>query len=376
MDSKEKSEKKIGIFSVGTAGHVIPGVRIINELKEQGVDLNNILVVTGDRNEKKYYGKLNLEIIEHNFVRTKKSSIYYLINFIAVFKSIYFLHRLIRDYNISVIFTTGSYIGPLIAFLGYIKKIPTYLQEQNIYAGLGNYLGSFFGTKVYTSFPNTEHLYRKKIEFVGPVLERSIEENKSELMSNLDTLFKKGVVSIGVQGGSQGSEEINELVYELFHNWDKCPIRLIHITGGLEVKDFNNDIIQYTKFDFIDDMKTYYNSINIQITRGGGGLLESASLGIINIIVPYKYGTTSIHQKSNSEYLVNRQAAVMVENPDKEYLEEVIFSFLPEEIVRGQGSTKLPDVTEAYMNGARDSVKYGARELIASELYGEYRKSI
>ena len=128
MDSKEKSVKKIGIFSVGTAGHVIPGVRIINELKEQGVDLNNILVVTGDRNEKKYYGKLNLEIIEHNFVRTKKSSIYYLINFIAVFKSIYFLHRLIRDYNISVIFTTGSYVGPLIAFLGYIKRIPTYLK--------------------------------------------------------------------------------------------------------------------------------------------------------------------------------------------------------------------------------------------------------
>ena len=64
--------------------------------------------------------------------------------------------------------------------MGYIKRIPTYLQEQNIYAGLGNYLGSFFGTKVYTSFPNTEHLYRKKIEFVGPVLERSIEENKNK----------------------------------------------------------------------------------------------------------------------------------------------------------------------------------------------------
>ena len=42
MDSKEKSVKKIGIFSVGTAGHVIPGVRIVNELKEQGVDLSLI----------------------------------------------------------------------------------------------------------------------------------------------------------------------------------------------------------------------------------------------------------------------------------------------------------------------------------------------
>ena len=374
MTSKERFVKKIGIFSVGTAGHVIPGARIVNELKEQGFDLKNVLVVTGDRNEKKYYEKLNLEVIEYNFVRTKKSSIYYLVNFIAVLKSIYFLHKLIRDNEISIIFTTGSYIAPLVSFLGYIKNIPTYLQEQNIYAGLGNYLGSFFGSKVYTSFPNTVHLQKKKIEFVGPVLDKSIEENN--IMNNFDSFLKKGVVSIGVQGGSQGSQEINELVYELFNSWDKFPIRLLHITGGLEVKDFSNKIVQYTKFDFVDDMSTYYNSINIQITRGGGGLLESASLGIINIIVPYKYGTTSIHQKSNSEYLVNKEGAVMVEKPDVNYLEEVISSFIPEKVQSGQDSVTLPDITEAYIKGARDSVKYGAREFIARELYGEYRKSI
>ena len=55
--TKDNSPKKIGIFSVGTAGHVIPSVRIINELKKQGVDLKNILVVTGNRDEKKYYRK-------------------------------------------------------------------------------------------------------------------------------------------------------------------------------------------------------------------------------------------------------------------------------------------------------------------------------
>ena len=100
--TKDNSPKKIGIFSVGTAGHVIPSVRIINELKKQGVDLKNILVVTGNRDEKKYYRKLNIEVIEYNFVRTKNSSIYYLINFIGLFKSIYFLHRIIDMYNIKL----------------------------------------------------------------------------------------------------------------------------------------------------------------------------------------------------------------------------------------------------------------------------------
>ena len=60
MDSKEVSDKKIGIFSVGTAGHVMPSVRIIGELNKQGFDLNNLLVVTGNRNEKKYLSLIHI----------------------------------------------------------------------------------------------------------------------------------------------------------------------------------------------------------------------------------------------------------------------------------------------------------------------------
>ena len=77
MDSKEISDKKIGIFSVGTAGHVMPSVRIIAELNKQGFDLKNLLVVTGNRYEMKYYKNLNVDSIEYDFVRTKKSRIYY-----------------------------------------------------------------------------------------------------------------------------------------------------------------------------------------------------------------------------------------------------------------------------------------------------------
>ena len=44
-------------------------------------------------------------------------------------------------------------------------------------------------------------------------------------MNNLDSRFKKGKICIGVQGGSQGSQEINEIVYEIFHNWDEFPIK-------------------------------------------------------------------------------------------------------------------------------------------------------
>ena len=46
---------KIGIFSVGTGGHIVPSVRIVDELIQKGILKEEILVVTGKRNEKKFY---------------------------------------------------------------------------------------------------------------------------------------------------------------------------------------------------------------------------------------------------------------------------------------------------------------------------------
>ena len=394
-----EAKNKIGIFSVGTAGHVMPSVRIINELKEQGFDSNNLLVVTGNRNEKKYYRKVNVDVIEYNFIRTNKSTVYYLINFVVIFKSLYFLNQIICKNNISVIFTTGSYIAPLISFLGYIKNIPVYLQEQNIFAGLGNYIGSIFAKKVYTSFPNTNNLYKKKIDYVGPVLDHSIETNKSIIISNMNNRYTKGDIAIGVQGGSQGSQEINELVFQTFQDWNNelLPIKLIHITGGLSVQDIDNQLIDYSKVEFIDDMKSYYDSISLQITRGGGGILESAFLGIINIIVPYKYGTTSKHQERNALYLSDRNAAYMLEGPNfskayktnSEKLKEIIRyheyyhssgkQILNRTVAKSRGGS-YPYKHNTYefckSEDAYQSVKPGARKLIANELYDEYRKSI
>jgi len=377
MDSKEISDKKIGIFSVGTAGHVMPSVRIIAELNKQGFDLKNLLVVTGNRNEKKYYKNLNVDIIEYDFVRTKKSRIYYFINFFGIIKSLYFLNQIVRSNNISVIFTTGSYIAPLISILGYIKKIPVYLQEQNIYAGLGNYIGSFFGKKVYTSFPDTVHLHKIKIFFVGPILDESIEGNQAKL--SIGTEINNGVVSIGIQGGSQGSQEINDLIYETFKDWGgplELPIKLIHITGGLEVQKIDNEFVDHIILDFVEDMASYYGSINFQITRGGGGILESAFLKIINVIIPYKYGTTSKHQKKNALYLSERHAAIMIEEPNKEKLLKALEGPIQAIQTTEKGTVSIDRASPWTRAHALNAVKQGARELIANELYDEYKKSI
>ena len=56
----------------------------------------------------------------------------------------------------------------------------------------------------------------------------------------------------------------------------------------------------------------YYEKINFQISRSGGGALEAAYLGIPQVLIPFKHGTTSSHQHFNAQYLDNLGAAIVV----------------------------------------------------------------
>ena len=346
---------KIGIFSVGTGGHVLPGSRVLDELANCGFDLNNVVVITGKRNEKRFYKKHKIEILELDLVRTNSSLFHYFRNTLSLFRSLIELNRIIKNKKVSVIFSTGSYISPLVSILGFRYRIPTYLQEQNIYAGLGNYIGSYFVRKVFTSFPKTKNIVKKKIEYVGPVLSKPIEEKNK----NSDPHF-----TIGVQGGSQGSEQINNLIYDTFKDWDGAKIKLVHISGKLSINPIVNNKVLYSHYEFIDNIADYYNGLDIQITRGGGGLLEGASLGIVQLILPYTYGTTSSHQNKNAMYLVQNKAGMLI-NGDSSDLKKTINKF-------------ILDFHEfnLYKKNAESSVKLGARENITRELINEYKKNI
>ena len=81
----------------------------------------------------------------------------------------------------------------------------------------------------------------------------------------------------------------------------------------------NNEIINtnrknYISHNYIDDMQSFYNSIHLQVSRAGGGILEAAYLNIYQLLIPFKHGTTSVHQQLNAEYLEKINAARIIKN--------------------------------------------------------------
>ena len=297
------NQNKIMFFCVGTGGHVLPVKNIIDELLNSGISKNQIEIVTDNRGSK-FLQEVDVKCYTTDVFRSDIGKLGYLINLTKIFKTISNINRNMDFKNTKIIFTTGSYIAPIAAYLSWRKKIKLFVQEQNIYTGLGNKIASYFKSTVFASYPDTKNVNQKNVEFVGPVIDKNIKKSIKDINEN---------IVIGVQGGSQGSNEINNFIYKYLENHKLIKVKILHIVGPSNIdksKNFDN----YEQLEYVDNMNDFYQQIDIQISRAGGGILEALYLNIPLILIPYKLGTTSSHQQMNAKFLVDNEYAIICNN--------------------------------------------------------------
>ena len=297
------NQNKIMFFCVGTGGHVLPVKNIIDELLNSGISKNQIEIVTDNRGSK-FLQEVDVKCFTTDVFRSDIGKLGYLINLTKIFKTISNINRNMDFKNTKIIFTTGSYIAPIAAYLSWRKKIKLFVQEQNIYTGLGNKIASYFKSTVFASYPDTKNVNQKNVEFVGPVIDKKIKKSIKDINDN---------IVIGVQGGSQGSNEINNFVYKYLENHKLIKVKILHIVGPSNIdksKNFNN----YEQLEYVDNMNDFYQQIDVQISRAGGGILEALYLNIPLLLIPYKLGTTSSHQQKNAKFLVDNEYAIICNN--------------------------------------------------------------
>ena len=298
--------KKICFFCVGTGGHVLPVRNLIKELKELGTNNEDILVICDNRG-RQYLDNLDVSIHTPEIFVSKKGLLGYIFNIITILGSIRVISKILKGQNVSVVFTTGAYIAPVAAIVSKILKAKFFIQEQNIYAGVGNKISAIFAKKIFTSFEDTQNIYKGKLKHTGPVVNTTLR--RKEINSS-------GVQTIGFVGGSQGSEEINNYVEQFLNSEVQSEFNVLHITG--KAKNIPKIELQnYKSYEFLNDMDDFYKNIDILVGRAGGGSLEAAYLGIPQIVIPYKHGTTSSHQDLNARYLEKKKYGYKVNSFDE-----------------------------------------------------------
>ena len=297
---------KVCFFCVGTGGHVLPVRNLIKELKELGTNNEDIFVICDNRG-KQYLDNLDVRIHTPEIFVSKKGVVGYIFNIFTISKSIREVTKILKGQNISVVLTTGAYIAPVAAIVSKILKAKFFIQEQNIYAGLGNKMSAIFAKTIFTSFEDTKNINRNKLKHTGPVVNTTLGRKNIEPI---------GVQTIGFVGGSQGSEEINNYVEQFLNSDASSEFNVLHITGKAK-NIYKLEPQNYKCYEFLNDMDIFYKEIDILVGRAGGGSLEAAYLGIPQILVPYKHGTTSSHQDLNARYLENKKFGFKVNSFDE-----------------------------------------------------------
>ena len=324
---------KILLTGGGTGGHFFPIIAVIREIKKicsEKETMNFFYLGPKD--------KFSSEILKKEGVKTKnivsgkirryfslKSFFQNLVDIfiripIGIFQAFWYIFFL----NPDIIFSKGGYGSVPVVITGWILRVPIFLQESDIIAGLANRILSKFSLEIFTSFPieKTKGLPAKKIISVGNPIRESILTGTKQDAKRIFNLTEEKPIILTL-GGSQGAQRINDKILEILPEMLN-DFEVIHQSGHKNFKEVQAEakvIIPksmekyYHLFPFLDEseLKNGYAAADLIVARAGAcTIFEIASLGKPSFLIPLPESAQG-HQLKNGYAFAETGACMIIE---------------------------------------------------------------
>lgn len=223
--------------------------------------------------------------------------------------------QILKEFKPEVMMFTGGYVAIPMALAG--LKIRTLLFVPDIEPGMALKTLARFSDKIAVSVEESRKFFSKqeRIEVTGyPLRQELMKWTKAEALDYFGFTSEKPVILF--TGGSSGARSINKAVIAILDELLK-RYQVIHLTGHLDwetVKSATADLPQhYQAFPYLHEMGAAYAAADLVISRAGASVLgEYPYFGLPAVLVPYPYAWR--YQKVNADYLVEREAAVLLED--------------------------------------------------------------
>ena len=312
----------------GTAGHVIPGLAIAEELVAQGVDRDAVHYVGSARGiETRLVPEAGLPLtvlpgrgIQRRLTLENVRSVFGLIA--AVITGI----RLVRRLRPAVVVGLGGYASVPCVIGAVLWRVPIVVAEQNAVPGAANRLAGRFAKACAVSFDGTD---LPRATWTGnPVRPEVVALAAPDATRRADARRRLDVPEdralLAVFGGSLGARRINEATADAASAWaDRDDLAVRHVSGSREHADTlaridlpDGATLVHQLVEYEDDMPTVYAAADLVVCRAGASsVAELAVAGLPAVLVPLPWATGD-HQTANARGLVEVGAAVLV--PDAE----------------------------------------------------------
>lgn len=311
---------RVIISAGGTGGHIYPAIAIINEIKEKEPQSEILYIGTSDRMEKDLIPELGIEYkqIEISGLKRKLTldNIKVLYKFLKAREK---CKKIIKEFDPDIVIGTGGYVtGPVIWAAKKLGK-KTFIHEQNSVVGLTNKYLTRYANKIGVSFSSTLKFFPKeKVVLTGnPCSQNAINMKKANKEEYGLSKNKKLVLIVM---GSLGSKTINDKIISFLNEFKTKEYEILFVTGNSyyekvkKLKTPENVIIK----PFIYEMPSLMKVTDLIITRAGASTMsEITAIGIPAIFIPSPYVTNN-HQYKNAMDLVNKNAALIIEEKNFE----------------------------------------------------------
>ncbi|MFY7698617.1 MAG: undecaprenyldiphospho-muramoylpentapeptide beta-N-acetylglucosaminyltransferase [Legionella sp.] len=286
----------------GTAGHVVPNMAIIEELRQEPWQI--VYMGSYDGVERPLIHSINIPY--YPVLSGKLRRYFSWKNFFDPYKIVLGIVQsffLLRRLRAKVVFSKGGFVAFPVVIGAWLNRIPIIAHESDLSPGLANRLSFPFVNKICVTFPAARTHFKKqlKVEVTGTPIRRELIQGSQEKGLALCGFNDKKPCLL-VIGGSQGSDLINALV--------RCSLdtlcnrfQVIHLCGKGKV-DANLKRLGYYQLEYAnDELAHFFAASDVIVSRAGANTLyEILALSKPHVLLPLSRQSSRGDQIENANY--------------------------------------------------------------------------
>jgi UDP-N-acetylglucosamine--N-acetylmuramyl-(pentapeptide) pyrophosphoryl-undecaprenol N-acetylglucosamine transferase len=304
----------------GTGGHIFPAIAIANGLRLAEPNCEILFVGAEGKMEMEKVPQAGYKIEGLPIAGFKRGEL--VANLTLPFKilgSLYRAYQILKDFKPDAVVGVGGYAsGPVLKIANFMR-IPTFIQEQNSYAGVTNKLLSKQARNIFVAYSGMEKFFPKeKIVVTGnPVrqdlVDLQLKKKEGLAYYGLDS-NKKTIV---LMGGSLGARTMNEAVEFATELLRQHPeVQILWQIGKLYMSKFSNSeaakLPNVHPFEFLLRMDYAYAVADLVVARAGALTISEVCIAAVPVILVPSPHVTDDHQTKNAESLSSVGAAILL----------------------------------------------------------------
>ncbi len=290
--------KSILFCGGGSAGHVIPNISLIEDLRDKYV----VYYMGTDGIERDICNNFKVDFYQFDGVKLERGKIFKNLTIpFKLFKSIRQANKIIKKLNPDLVFCKGGYASLPPAICAKFNKIPVITHESDLSLGLANKIISTFAKTTLCSFAETAK-GMKRGKYSGTPMRRSLfNVNKVKARENLKLDMRPTVL---VFGGGSGSKKINESLRSIVAKLCK-EYNVLHVCG--KGNSVESEIYGYRQIEFAENMGDIYACADYTVARcGSNSAHEVLAMKIPTLFIPLENGSSRGDQIKNARYFESK----------------------------------------------------------------------